>query len=136
MLCGYEGLIWCFFFFFKQKTAYEMLRSLVGSEMCIRDSAVDVAAMVKAGLMRRAKGGVKLLGDGELKSKVDFAVYRASESAVAAVKKVGGSVKILAPAKEVDAEPKGKNKRMALEAAKGPKPKAAKPKTEAVSYTH
>ena len=25
-------------FFFKQKTAYEMLRSLVGSEMCIRDS--------------------------------------------------------------------------------------------------
>eukprot|EP01017_Pseudomicrothorax_dubius_P037521 TRINITY_DN550_c0_g1_i3.p1 TRINITY_DN550_c0_g1~~TRINITY_DN550_c0_g1_i3.p1 ORF type:complete len:104 (-),score=46.87 TRINITY_DN550_c0_g1_i3:54-365(-) len=25
------------FFFFKQKTAYEMLRSLVGSEMCIRD---------------------------------------------------------------------------------------------------
>ena len=28
-----------FFFFFKQKTAYEMLRSLVGSEMCIRDRA-------------------------------------------------------------------------------------------------
>src|SRR5678816_1774576 len=26
-----------FVFFFKQKTAYEMLRSLVGSEMCIRD---------------------------------------------------------------------------------------------------
>ncbi len=25
-------------FFFKQKTAYEMLRSLVGSEMCVRDS--------------------------------------------------------------------------------------------------
>ena len=28
----------CVFFFFKQKTAYEVLRSLVGSEMCIRDS--------------------------------------------------------------------------------------------------
>src|SRR5678815_5878337 len=28
------------FFFFKQKTAYEMLRSLVGSEMCIRDSGI------------------------------------------------------------------------------------------------
>ena len=26
------------FFFFKQETAYELLRSLVGSEMCIRDS--------------------------------------------------------------------------------------------------
>eukprot|EP00658_Telonema_sp_P-2_P043987 TRINITY_DN31865_c0_g1_i1.p1 TRINITY_DN31865_c0_g1~~TRINITY_DN31865_c0_g1_i1.p1 ORF type:complete len:106 (+),score=3.30 TRINITY_DN31865_c0_g1_i1:40-357(+) len=29
------------FFFFKQKTAYEMLRSLVGSEMCIRDRVLD-----------------------------------------------------------------------------------------------
>ena len=29
-----------FIFFFTQKTAYELLRSLVGSEMCIRDSAV------------------------------------------------------------------------------------------------
>ena len=28
------------FFFFKQKTAYELHRSLVGSEMCIRDRAV------------------------------------------------------------------------------------------------
>ena len=31
------GVLCCWFFFFKQKTAYEMLRSLVGSEMCIRD---------------------------------------------------------------------------------------------------
>ena len=36
-----------FFFFFKQKTAYEMLRSLVGSEMCIRDS--HCAARVRRG---------------------------------------------------------------------------------------
>jgi len=27
------------FFFFKQKTAYELRLSLVGSEMCIRDSS-------------------------------------------------------------------------------------------------
>ena len=33
---GSEGGVVCVFFF-KQKTAYEMLRSLVGSEMCIRD---------------------------------------------------------------------------------------------------
>ncbi len=31
------------FFFFKQKTAYEMLRSLVGSEMCIRDRTTGVS---------------------------------------------------------------------------------------------
>eukprot|EP00658_Telonema_sp_P-2_P002393 TRINITY_DN10903_c0_g1_i3.p2 TRINITY_DN10903_c0_g1~~TRINITY_DN10903_c0_g1_i3.p2 ORF type:complete len:136 (+),score=30.32 TRINITY_DN10903_c0_g1_i3:22-429(+) len=35
-----------FFFFFKQKTAYEMLRSLVGSEMCIRDSVTTVGVVV------------------------------------------------------------------------------------------
>ena len=93
---------------------------------------VDVAAMVKAGLMRREKGGVKLLGDGELKSKVEFSVWRASKSAIAAVEKAGGTVKVLAPAKEADAEPKGKNKRKALEAAKGgDKPKGGKPKVDA-----
>jgi large subunit ribosomal protein L15 len=93
---------------------------------------VDAAIMVKAGLMRRAKGGVKLLGHGEFKTKVEFSVYRASKSAIAAVEKAGGTVKILAAPKEVDAEPKGKNKRMALEAAKGGgKPKGGKPKPDA-----
>jgi large subunit ribosomal protein L15 len=101
---------------------------------------IDVGAMVKAGLMRRAKGGVKLLGEGEIKSKADFAVYRASKSAVAAVEKAGGTVKILAPAKQEDAEPRGKNKRKALEAAKAgnkgeSRPKGGKPKAEADGKT-
>jgi large subunit ribosomal protein L15 len=79
---------------------------------------IDVAALVKAGLMRRAKGGVKLLGAGEFKAKAEFSVYRASKSATESVEKAGGSVKILAAPKVVDEEPRGKNKRMALEAAK------------------
>ena len=33
-------VVLCVVFFFKQKTAYEVLRSLVGSEMCIRDRDV------------------------------------------------------------------------------------------------
>ena len=36
-MLGVVCLLFILFFFFKQKTAYEMLRSLVGSEMCIRD---------------------------------------------------------------------------------------------------
>src|SRR5450756_2726007 len=36
-----------FFFFFKQKTAYEIMPSLVGSEMCIRDSAVVALQVVE-----------------------------------------------------------------------------------------
>eukprot|EP00658_Telonema_sp_P-2_P052260 TRINITY_DN40465_c0_g1_i1.p1 TRINITY_DN40465_c0_g1~~TRINITY_DN40465_c0_g1_i1.p1 ORF type:complete len:108 (+),score=20.23 TRINITY_DN40465_c0_g1_i1:3-326(+) len=40
----------CYFFFFKQKTAYEMLRSLVGSEMCIRDSAQTLHLALEEGV--------------------------------------------------------------------------------------
>jgi len=61
---------------------------------------VDAAALIKAGLLRRAHDGVRLLGNGELKAKVAFSVWGASKSAVAAVEKAGGSVTILAPAKE------------------------------------
>ena len=66
---------------------------------------VDAAAMVKAGLMRRAKDGVRLLGNGELKSKVSFEVFGASKSAVEAVEKAGGSVTLLAPARETGEQP-------------------------------
>ena len=60
-------------------------------------ATVDAAALVKAGVLRRAKEGVRLLGSGELKAKLAFSVWGASKSAVAAVEKVGGSVTILAP---------------------------------------
>ena len=63
-------------------------------------AVVNVEALVAAGILRRAKDGVRLLGTGELKAKVAFEVYGASKSAVAAVEKAGGSVKVLAPAKE------------------------------------
>jgi large subunit ribosomal protein L15 len=58
---------------------------------------IDAAALVKAGLLRREKDGVRLLGSGEIKAKVAISVYGASKSAVAAVEKAGGTVEILAP---------------------------------------
>ena len=61
---------------------------------------VDAAALVKAGVLRREKDGVRLLGAGEIKAKVTFSVWGASKSAVAAVEKAGGSVTILAPKRE------------------------------------
>jgi large subunit ribosomal protein L15 len=63
-------------------------------------SKIDAAVLIKAGLLRRAKDGVRLLGSGEIKAKVAFAVYGASKSAVAAVEKAGGTVEILAPKAE------------------------------------
>ena len=67
-------------------------------------ATIDVDALVKAGVLRRAKDGVRLLGAGELKAKVDFVVYGASKSALAAVEKAGGSVKILRPTPEAGEE--------------------------------
>jgi large subunit ribosomal protein L15 len=63
---------------------------------------VDAESLVRAGVVRRAKHGVRLLGKGEIKAAVQFAVYGASRSAVEAVEKAGGSVKILAPQKSDD----------------------------------
>ena len=61
---------------------------------------IDAAALVKAGVLRRTKDGVRLLGAGEIKAKLSLAVYGASKSAVAAVEKAGGTVEILAPKAE------------------------------------
>jgi large subunit ribosomal protein L15 len=63
---------------------------------------VDAEALVRAGVVRRAKHGVRLLGKGEIKAAVQFEVYGASRSAVEAVEKAGGSVKILAPQKSAE----------------------------------
>jgi len=64
-------------------------------------ATIDAAALIKAGILRRAKDGVRLLGGGEIKAKVAFAVFGASKSAVAAVEQAGGTVEILAPKAEM-----------------------------------
>ena len=64
------------------------------------NATVDAQALVKAGVLRRAKDGVRLLGSGEIKAKVAFSIWGASKSAIAAVEKAGGSVAILAPKRE------------------------------------
>jgi large subunit ribosomal protein L15 len=85
---------------------------------------IDAAALVNSGVLRRSRDGVRLLGNGELKAKINIAVHGASKSAVAAVEKAGGTVKILAPVKEAK-EPRGKNAQRAASEASGDKPKAA-----------
>ena len=50
LICEYE-LVIKIKIFFKQKTAYEILSGLVGSEMCIRDS-IKIELCVKLSLLR------------------------------------------------------------------------------------
>jgi large subunit ribosomal protein L15 len=56
--------------------------------------AVDGAAMVTAGVIRRERDGVRLLAKGELKAKLVIKVAGASKAAIAAVEKAGGSVEV------------------------------------------
>jgi large subunit ribosomal protein L15 len=55
---------------------------------------VNVEALVKAGVLRRAKDGVRVLSDGELKAKLSFDVAGASKAAIEKIEKAGGSVKL------------------------------------------
>jgi large subunit ribosomal protein L15 len=66
------------------------------------DETVNADALIKAGVVRRAKDGVRLLADGELTAKLSFDIAGASKAAIEKVEKAGGSVKL--PAKAEDAE--------------------------------
>ena len=56
---------------------------------------IDLEALVAAGVVRRPKDGVRLLGTGELKTKVEITVNHDTAYAREAVEKVGGSVKLI-----------------------------------------
>jgi len=71
---------------------------------------VTAETLVAAGVINRALDGVRILGGGELKAKVAFEVHGASNSAAAAIEKLGGSVKKLAPEKKEEPKKAGEEK--------------------------
>ncbi len=56
---------------------------------------VNAETLTAAGLIGKPRDGVRLLGNGELKTKVSFEVDHASKTALEAVEKAGGSVTII-----------------------------------------
>ena len=61
---------------------------------------VDAEALKAAGVIRRAKAGVRVLADGELTTKLSFEIAGASKAAIEKIEKAGGDVKLLAAAAE------------------------------------
>ena len=55
---------------------------------------IGLEALRKAGLVSKNRDGVRLLGKGEIKSKLDIEVAGASNSALEAVRKAGGTVTV------------------------------------------
>jgi large subunit ribosomal protein L15 len=60
--------------------------------------AIGAEELVAAGVIRRAKDGVRLLGKGEIKAALNLTVYSASAGAVKAIEAAGGSVVQTRPA--------------------------------------
>ncbi len=55
-------------------------------------SEVSETQLVEARVIRRVKDGVRILGKGEIKSPIKLTVSGASETAIKAIEKAGGSV--------------------------------------------
>ncbi|EKS38491.1 50S ribosomal protein L15 [Afipia broomeae] len=81
----------------------DRLQEAIDAKKLDASATVNAESLVKSGLLRRSKDGVRLLGRGELKAKLNIEVHGATKSAIEAVEKAGGSVKILAPAKDAAA---------------------------------
>ncbi len=82
----------------------DRLQEAIDAKMIDGGTTINAESLVKSGLLRRSKGGVRLLGRGELKAKLNIEVHGATKSAIAAVEKAGGTVKLLAPAKDEAAQ--------------------------------
>ena len=82
----------------------DRVQQAIDAKQLDASGVINAETLVKSGALRRAKDGVRLLGRGEIKAKLNIEVHGASKAAIAAVEKAGGSVKILAPAKTEDGE--------------------------------
>jgi large subunit ribosomal protein L15 len=88
------------------------IQSAIDAKKLDPKTPVTVQALLDAGLIRRVRDGVRLLGDGELKTKVAFEVTGASSGAVKAVEAAGGTVTVTPlPRPQAKAEGEGKPKK-------------------------
>ncbi|MDO9058260.1 MAG: 50S ribosomal protein L15 [Bradyrhizobium sp.] len=82
----------------------DRLQDAIDAKLIDVNETITVESLVKAKVVRRPKAGMRLLGRGEIKAKLNIEVHGASKTAIAAIEKAGGTVKILAPAKKDDGE--------------------------------
>ena len=75
-----------------------MIQKFIDAGKLDASGTLDHDAFKAAGLGRSAKHGIRLLGKGELTSKLAFRVAGASKGAIEAVEKAGGSVEVIAKA--------------------------------------
>lgn len=82
----------------------DRLQDAVDAKTLDISAVINAASLVKARIIRRVKDGVRVLGRGEIKAKLNIEVHGASKSAIEAIEKAGGTVKILAAPKKAKDE--------------------------------
>ncbi len=70
------------------------LQAAIDAKKIDAKKPIDAEALKAAGVIRRIKDGVRLLGKGEISAKVEIEVVGATKGAIAAVEKAGGKVNI------------------------------------------
>jgi len=76
---------------FKKEYALVNIKDLSGFAP---NSTLDIEALENAGLVRKAKDGVKLLGDGEISHPLVIKVHKASKTAREKIEAAGGKVDV------------------------------------------
>ncbi len=71
-----------------------LLQKFIDAKKIDAKKPITEAVLVESGLVTRVKDGVRILGKGELTSKIDLSVTGASKSAVAAIEKLGGKLTV------------------------------------------
>ena len=83
----------------------KQLQDAIDSGKMQPEKAITEDMLIKLGIVKKNSNGVKLLGYGELKSKLNITVSASSKSAEQAIKKLGGSL-IVQPKLKKTVQPK------------------------------
>ena len=78
------------------------IQNLIESGKINNKVKINADSLLNDGIMSKLKDGIKLLGNGELKSKIDIEVSVASNSAIKAVEALGGNISIIKNKKEIE----------------------------------
>jgi large subunit ribosomal protein L15 len=76
-----------------------ILQKFIDAGKIDTNAPVDEDALVKSGLVRRKRDGVRLLAKGDLTASVNLTLTGASRAAVEAVEKAGGTLTTTSPVK-------------------------------------
>ncbi|WP_062116806.1 50S ribosomal protein L15 [Aureimonas sp. AU40] len=91
--------------FAKDYNIVSLARIVEGIEAGKLDASalIDVTALKAAGIVRRKRDGLRVLGDGDVSTKLTIAADGASKSAIEKVEKAGGSLTVSEKKAEVEA---------------------------------